>query len=299
MRKSWWLGVVLLAGGTAVPALGQVKLEWKLKQGDKFYLEERSVQKQKLKFMGSTVGHQLDLTRVSRFTVLKQGDDGYVLEQTIESVKVNRTTEAAKREAALRKGLEGATFKIQLNPQMRVTKFEGYEALIKKLAKSEDLGVSARVLLPEAELSRRVEALFSFLPGKAVTKGGKWTHEYSLPLGPLGVQKVQDTYTYQGAAKVEGQEVLKLEVANKSSTFTPSGRGGDFFRVVKGDIRIDPKKSKGTVYFSADRGRLVKAVRTTHQGGSLTMDAKGNTLVMDIEQEETATTRMLDKNPLK
>jgi hypothetical protein len=300
MRQSYWAGVVLVLSASAVPAFGQVKLEWKFKEGDKFYLEERVVLKQTMKIPGTELKQELDHTRVTRFTVKKKTDDTLVLEQKIESEKIHRVSGSAEPEGELLKKLEGATFTVTLNSKMKVTNFEGYDALIKKLAKKDDVGKAARTLMPQESLSKPVEAFFGFLPTKAVAKGDEWTHEFSLRLGPLGTLKQENGYTSAGDAKAEGKEVIKLEVVNKTSSFTPAAAGDlQPFRVTKGKLRVNPKKTKGTVYFSSALGRLVKAVKTMNLDGTLTIDVKGNTLTMDIAQEETVTSRILDKNPLK
>jgi hypothetical protein len=300
MRQSFWLSVVLVLGAPAVAAFGQVKLEWKFREGDKFYLEERWSLKQIMKYMGSDLKQELDHTRLTRFTVLKKTDDSLVLEQKIESVKINRASGSAKPEGKLLKELEGATFKVYLNSKMKVIKLDGYETLMKKMARDEDIGKNARLLMPEESLSRPVEAFFGFLPAKAVGKGDTWEYEFTLPLGPLGTLKVENGYTVQGNNKVGDQEVVKLEVANKKSSFTPAAGGGlQPFRVTKGDIRVIPKQTKGIIYFSAVRGRVVKAEKTMALEGTLTIDVKGNMLTMDIEQEEKVTARVLDKRPLK
>src|SRR5262249_2915124 len=51
LRKSC-LGVLLLLGGLAVPAYGQVKLEWKFKEGDTFWVESTSKTRQTRQAIG-------------------------------------------------------------------------------------------------------------------------------------------------------------------------------------------------------------------------------------------------------
>ena len=53
------------------------------------------------------------------------------------------------------------------------------------------------------------------------------------------------------------------------------------------------------MYFSPALGRTVKSVKKSHLTGSLTTSAMGNMITMDLEQEETVTARILDKNPLR
>jgi hypothetical protein len=300
MRHGFWLGILLVLGGPAVSAFGQGKLEWRFKEGDKFYLEERSTLKQTMKYMGSDLKQELNSTRLTSFTVLKKTDESLVLEQKIESVKITRASGSAKPEANMLKELEGATFKVYFNSKMKIIKFDGYENLIKKMAKNEEIGKNAQLLMPEESLSRPVEAFFGFLPGKAVAKGDTWDHEFTLAVGPLGSLKLETCYTVKGNNRMGDREVVRLEVVNKKSAFTPAARGGvQPFRVAKGDIRVNSKKTKGMVYFSASLGRLVKAENTMYLDGSLTIDVKGSMTTIEIEQEQRVTSTILDRKPLK
>jgi hypothetical protein len=204
--------------------------------------------------------------------------------------------------------LQGATFKITLSAKMRLVKFEGYEALMKKMAgnedggKKEDAGKQARALITRESLSRPTEALFAFLPDKAVAKGDEWTAESIRPLGVLGMLRMTNSYAYKADEEDQGEDkkIVKLEVANSKSTFLPS-EGGDglAFRVIKGNFKVDPKKSHGTIYFSAAKGRTVKAKHMIHLTGTLTVDAMGNMISIDIDHDETITSKWSSKNPLK
>jgi hypothetical protein len=301
MFQRCWPGLLLFLCGTTAPAFGQVKLEWKLKEGDRFYLEEKSLFNQTMKFMGSPIKHALKQTRVSRFTVLKKNDDSsYLMEQKILAVRIDPTGDSARADVRMVKDLEGAVFKFTLGPRLRVGKFEGYDALVKKMARNEQVGKMLRALMPEAAFSRPLDALFGFLPEKAVEQGGHWTFTLVKPLGLLGVVKLDNSYTFQKTEKVEKQDAVKLEVATTRSTFTPSGATtGLTFRVVKGDVKVDREKTSGTIYWSADRGRLISSDQKTHLTGSLTVDAMGNMLGLELDQEESVTARLLEKNPLE
>jgi hypothetical protein len=310
MRLRCWTAVLLLAAGLAGPAPGQVKLQWKFKEGEKFYLEEKTVAKQTLKFMGADKKQDLNQTRITRFTVLKKNDDNsLVLEVKIEAVKV-KTGGDTMASARMLQDLEGATFKVTLSPKMRIIKFEGYDALIKKMAKTEEIGKMVRALITEDALSKPIEALFGFLPEKdgdkgeeadlELKKGDTWTALLDRPLGFMGTLKMTNSYTFQGKEEVEGKELVKLEVVNTKSTFTHSGAGGGLaFRIVKGDFKVDKKKTQGIIYFSPRLGRVVRWRQTTALSGMVTVDAMGNMISMDLDHEETVQARILDKDPRK
>jgi hypothetical protein len=299
MRPHGWLGVWLVLAGTTSPALGQVKLQWHLKEGDKFYLEEKTVQKQTLKFMGSVFTQDLSHTRVTRFTVLKKSEVSLVLQQKIEKVRIDRASGASQTDARLLRDLEGATFQVTLDAHMRLTRFEGYEDFVKKFMKNETVAKMVRVLLPEETFSRPTEALFGTLPEQAVDKGGSWQRERIRPLGALGSLKLAETCTFQGAAKGEGKDVVRIDVALTGSTYVPPPKKEFLeFRVVKGDLRADKAKTSRTFYFNTATGRLLHTVGSLHVAGRLTLKAMDKTLDTDVEQDESVTVRLLDKNPL-
>jgi hypothetical protein len=298
MHRHWWLGTLLVLAGTA-PAFGQTDIRWQLKEGTKFFVEEKTVLKQTLKFMGRAVKQDLTFTRVYRFTVLKKDDDGTVLGQKIEAVRINSATGASTTDAKLLKEMEGASFKLMLDKQMRVTRFEGYDDLIKKMMKNEEVGKMIRALVPEETFSKPAEALFAFVPDKAVDKGDQWTRQWVRPLGPLGALATDNVFTFRGPARDEGKNVVRVDVATTKSTYAPpQGATGLGFRVVKGDLKADKKKTTGTIYFDTAKGRMIRSEKKVQIGGSITASAMGSTLTIGLEHDETVTTRVLDKNPL-
>jgi hypothetical protein len=300
MRRFGWAGVVVVLGAWTAPAAGRVTLAWKLNEGDRFYLEEKTTAAQNLTFMGRDVKQGLEQTRVTRFTVLKRKpDNSLVLEEKIETVRAKLTGKVPIT-AKLLRDLEGATFRITLNPQLRVTRFEGYETLMKKLGKEEEVGKVLRALIPKEGLSQQVEALFRFLPDKPVRQGARWTFTAVRPLGFLGSLQTTNRCTREPDERVEGGQAVRLAVAVTRAVFEPAGAGGELpFRVVKGNVKLDKDKTGETVWFSARRGRIIKSRRRTVLGGSVTVDAMGAMLTIDVEHEETVAARVLDKNPLK
>jgi hypothetical protein len=299
MRPHQWIGISLILAGTA-PAFGQTELQWQLKEGDKFYLEEKTVLKQTLKFMGRDIEHDSTFTRVTRFTVLKKNDGGVVLEQHIETVRINSASGASTTESKVLKEMEGATFQVTLDSGMHLTKFEGYDHFIKKMMKNEEVGKMFRALVPEEAFSKPTEALFGFLPDKAVAKSDQWTRTWVQPLGPLGRLATDYTFTYRGPVRVEGKHVVKIEAAAAKSTYVaPQGDSGLGFRIAKGNLKTDNKKTTATIYFDTAKGRMVRWEKHIQVNGSLTAAVKDNMLTIGLEHDETVTARVLDKNRLK
>jgi hypothetical protein len=298
-RRHGWLGLALAFGVMALPASAQLKLEWKLMEGDHFYLEEKVVLRQNVKLMNTPHLHEMAFTRVTRFGVLKKNQDGgYLLKQKIEAIKLDQRGAANKKGKMLR-AQEGAVFKVTLTPQFKVAGLDGYEALVKKLSTDEDIAPMVRVLMPRQGFAGAVEALFGFLPDRAVDKGAAWTWIQVRPLGALGSIKIENTCTSRGPEKLGNREVVKLAVTPTKSLFSPpQGESAFAFKVRKGDIRVERDKSSATISFDAKLGRLVSSETTLAMTGTLTVSVMGTTIAMEVEHEEKVVSRVLDKNPL-
>jgi hypothetical protein len=294
MPRHAWLSVLLVLGA-AEAAQGQVQLRWRFKEGDTFFVEEAVAVKQTTKVMGNEEQHNLDVTRVSRFTVLKAGEGQTVLEQKVETVKVTPGDGAKKGEADFLQKLEGAVFRITLGPTQHVAKFEGYQELINKLAQDKEVARMLRVLLTEDTLRRTAEALLEFVPDKPVSPGGTWKAKLTMPFGPLGSLDTVNTYTLQGKEKADGREAEKITVAAVVAYAPPRVPSGLAFQITKGDIKAE--EARGTIFFDEGAGRLVRSESRRRLKGTLTLSAMERTLDMDIDQEQTVKIRVLEKNP--
>ena len=60
-------------------ALGQTTLQWKFKEGDKFYVEEKMVSKNTTVVAGTTTVQEQTETRISSFLVKSRTKDGVIL----------------------------------------------------------------------------------------------------------------------------------------------------------------------------------------------------------------------------
>src|ERR1700730_16271603 len=93
MRLQYEIGVVLVLTIAALPARAQVSLDWKLKEGDRFYVLTESTFNQVMELPGKEVGkeikQELTQTSVLQFYVEKKTPDGnYTIKETIEGLMV-------------------------------------------------------------------------------------------------------------------------------------------------------------------------------------------------------------------
>jgi hypothetical protein len=290
-RTCW--AVALVLGGLAAPAYGQTKLEWKFKEGDKFYIENATKLKQTITVMGREMKQDTDNTTVTRFEVKKRTSDQIVLEEKIVAVKVKNTGGFGGEAEKMAEQMKGATFTITLSPDGKLIKQEGYDDLIKRLTKNNQQAEKMiRLMLPAETFTKAVQEAFGFLPSKPVQKGDSWKNSTTLPMGPLGEFKVNNTYTFQG--KTEGGD--KIALAATMTYSAPKGDGGGLpFKISKADFKSD--SFKGTIVFDPDRGRLVRSEMTGAIKGTMTIEAGGNQVEMTLEQNHNITSRLLDKAP--
>jgi len=294
MLRRAWIGVVLVFAVANVPAYGQVTMEWKFNEGDKFYLEETSTQKMKIGLMGKDIDQTTKTTMVKSFTVKKKAGDTTVLEQKIEGVDVKSMGGLGGEMEKMMEKLKGAKFTLTLNKVGKITKLEGYEEFIKEMTKdNEETSKFVKMMLSEDMLKEGAEEMFGILPGKAVNKGDTWKRGTTLPLGPLGSFKATSEFTYQG--KEDSQEKIGLKQA--LTYMPPKGDAGfGLFKIAKGTLKSEG--SRGTILFDAEKGRLVRHSTATVMRGSLTLDVMGNMLDMDLSIDMNTNMRVLNRNPL-
>ena len=92
------------------------------------------MQKQTMDYMQARIASESKMTVVHSFTVQKIGKDGVVLEQKIESAEIKHSSDP-KTFDALADVLKDSAFTITLDATGKITKHEGYGALLKKFGK--------------------------------------------------------------------------------------------------------------------------------------------------------------------
>jgi hypothetical protein len=304
MRQRSWVGAGLVLVVFAFPVYGRETFAWKLKEGDKFFIETVTSFKQSMKTLGKEFRQDRETTVMYSVTVAKKNDDNsVVLDEKVESVAVKNTGTPAGEPAAedkFNQQLKDASFHVTLTPQGEVTKFEGYEDLLKKVAGDD---VNARkivqAVLTEESLKRAATDAFGVLPAGPVKAGDKWgaDKKAEASLGPLGSFTLTRTYTYEGKDNYNGKTVDKISYAGAASYTPPKmGETSPFpFQVLKGDLKADD--IKGTLYFDAAAGRLLASEMSMRLKGNVTISVGGTNIDTEAQQDQTVRARLLDKLP--
>jgi hypothetical protein len=293
-RLAWSL-VLFLA--IPFPLAAQVKLAWTFKQGERFFVEEVVNVRQTIKIAGTENRQDLDQTKVSRFLVLKANPDGSaVLEQKIEAVKVKVSGEGPDADTKVLGQFVGATFLIGIDAKRAITRFDGYEQLIKKIVKDNPVNVKlVRALMTEESLKAGIQDMLAVAPTREVMSDKTWTSKTTLPLGPLGTLTLVNTYKL--AALAEASKEAKITMTAKASYTAPDPNPNLSLKVTGGDIRLE--RIAGTYFFDTIRGRLLRSESSHTLEGTLKVTIRDAPVEMDLHQDQTLKRRVLEKNPVE
>jgi hypothetical protein len=282
----------------AVPARAQVQLQWKLKDGDRFYLETTGTTKQTMKIMGNPIPQEFQTTTVDSYKVVGRTADRIILEKKIESMKVNATGQGAEQAKQSAQKVTGAIFTLTLDPRTNsITKVEGVTEFIKKVFSDDPVMQQAMAVTLNDDSLREDQqnVLVGFLFDKPVNKGDKWTRTSKMLLGPIGGFSSEGHYTYQGKSRLNNRDLDRIDATWSLTYVPPKNKGGLPFEITKGEFRTPT--ASGTYYFDAEAGKLVQVERKYNMKGTLTMSAAGQEIEMEMEMDQTSKVRLLDKAP--
>jgi hypothetical protein len=293
------MGAGLLLLGAVLPAPAQTTLEWKFKEGDKFYIEAVTDTKQTVTVGEKPTSLASTYTTVSQFEVQKAAAGAYTLKQTVVGVQVKSNKpddpvmSTISRFAAQ---FKGTTFTFTMAPNGTITSktLEGYDDLIKKLTGgNESAEKEARARYPEDMFRDELSRIFVPFPDKPVSKGDTWLRKETLAI-PNGTLTGEITYTYDGR---DPKDAEQIKVNQKWSYALPKGGSGGG-RVTKGELKVD--QATGRISVDPAAGRLIRNEESKHITGKLTYtDTTMKEITSDIDQTTTRTFRRVDENPLK
>jgi hypothetical protein len=311
--------IALVVIGLGAPAYGQeVELAWKFAKDAKFFQTMKTSTNQTMKIMGQDVKQEQNQEFVFSWTVKEADEKQVVLEQKIESVnmsikiatneiKYNSTAKDAADNplASFFKPLIGTTFKLTLDPAtMKVMKIEGREEFVRKLSEANpQMSNLLKAILSEEQLKQMSEPAFAVVKGKGqkVKPGDNWTRESKLNMGPIGSFGTKYTYTLAATEKlnVDGKDLNAYKIDMKTDlTYSPpdaKDAGGLPFKIEGG--KITTSEAKGTIYFDAEKGRVVKTEMDIGIKGTLQISVADQKADVELDQKQKTTTAISDKNP--
>jgi len=217
-------------------------------------------------------------------------------------------------------GKAGAELILHLTPTGEVTRVEGQDKLLEKLASADtEKRQALQEALSETSLKRALSEALGFLPAERVKVSDGWKRTAELNLGPLGRVEVEHRYAYEGKGEGEDKELDRIDRTTQLIRFAPEPRwpspvplgaaaGGTItasapprslsFRVTQGTFRL--AEGKGSLFFDADKGRLARASTEARLEGTLTIRNSATTYRTRLVQQQSTLTEVketLDKLP--
>jgi hypothetical protein len=189
---------------------------------------------------------------------------------------------ADKAPAALKgfASLPGTSFQVEMKPSGEVASIHGITEAMKKVFTSDDPQMRMMKDMMERSFnddSMRRSFETAVLPEKPVAVGGKWGRDTEFDLQKIGKLKAHFDYTYAGmedqagspCAKVDTKYTMSMGAGKADMSSMPGAENFDI------DFSMDDASGEGAIYFSADKGRLVRSSTTTDMDMNMTMKPKG------------------------
>jgi len=187
---------------------------------------------------------------------------------------------------------------------MKITKIDGREEFVKKLTDANpQMANLLKEILSEDQLKQMSEPAFAVVKGKGqkVKSGDTWTRDSKLNMGPIGSYNTKYTYTYGGTEKktVEGKEanLHKIDMKTELTYAPPEAKTatGLPFKIESG--KLSATKASGTIYFDADKGRVVETKMDVELKGTLNISVSEQKADVELDQKQSTTTLTSEKNP--
>jgi RNA polymerase sigma factor (sigma-70 family) len=296
------------------PADASVTLQWKFQAGQTLYQEVTTVTKQDMTVMGMAISQAQKQTFYFSWRVLEKKDGNWIVEQTIEGVKMEIDIGGNKIEydstngrgaagplADFFKALVGARFKLIISPKIEVIGIEGRPEFVNNLVKAgQQMEPLLKQILNEGALRQMADPTLAILKVGAkgpepVKKGDTWKRTSELDMGPIG--KYENTYTYTYEGKDGTLDRIGVTTNLRYTAPGQAAAGGLPFTIKNADLKS--KDSTGTIWFDNRKGRLDRSEMKVKLDGKLTIEIGGQATEVKLSQEQKTTVRFSDENPLK
>jgi hypothetical protein len=287
---------ILVMTALARPAAAQTTLEWKLFEGQKFYLEQRTESNFTVTVLGMEQTEKQNQQIVTSFVVKSAQDDGYVLEQRVESWKLKSSKDMDGENPAakvIETIFKDVVFTVRITRAGKVLGMDGYDQMMKNANKlGSDQEVEMFKNLVSEKLMRSWASLnFDFLPDKAVNQGDTWKKNLDIPVPALGSITIASEYML-------GDKRAQRHTITFKDTFNLKAGGGEIQPGVKlVNFKATKNESKGKLTFDAAKGQLVVMERSLPLNGTMTFSANGMEIEAELTSTETRTTHWHDDKP--
>jgi hypothetical protein len=265
-----------------------LRLEWRLRQGDKLFQDLRVVQKPSFIVQGIPITSSLQYRVVSSFTVEKVDADKVIVRQKIESgqlLEADPLTQGLL--APMIAKLPGTEFTIEFDARMDVIRFTGAAGKPQMGGLMPGVQGLQMASLLDADGWKELAQLTFFQPNRALAAGAKWTKPLTHNWGALGNWTGKANYVYLGRKK----SLHEIDYALQLTYQAPKAGG------LVADAAFRPVQAGGAIIFDADKGKVVQAQERFGVRGRLTINLLGQNTVVDLEEDQLFMVRILDQDP--
>jgi hypothetical protein len=268
--------------GNALEA--QTHLKWKFDVGQIYECERSASHAQSVQLKGKTFPSTRESTWNVRLEVIAKDASSVRLRATLATVE-HRIQPAVGEElidAKLGRKMQGSSFTLTVTPQGQLTKLEGYDDFLDRLAAGDkDRRQALRVTFAEDALRQAFADLFGPLPNKAIVKGDRWQHALLEPMPHFGTLRHTAKYVHAG-------DQLDYTIATKVEL--PKDDMSVLFRITKGSVTEE--KSAGRMLFDHKAGYLVRHDRNIRLRGVLTVETMERSEAMAFTSDSTLKIRI-------
>ena len=272
--------------------LEPLRLVWKLKDGDSFFQELIVTQKPIFKVQDVLVASMLQYRIVSRFTVKQANEDGsLVVDQKIVSAKLLQADDLTKSTlgGAIAQ-LPGATYTLQLNAKMDVTKFAGAAGGVKIGGLDLGVGVQMASLIDRDGWKELAQATF-FQMDRPLQVNQRWSKPLTHHWGGLGSWTGLCNYAYLGQQGPLHKIAYGLQLAYKAPV------GGAIGLMTVNGANFQAQEAGGVLLFDAAKGKVVSAEERFRVKGVINANLLGQNTTIEIEENQHFLIRIHDKLP--
>ena len=238
--------------------------QWKFQADQTFYLLETSDLKQGIQIRDQTRTQKAKQTLLVEVKVQEMTPENHVtLELTIETLRAKGNTLS---DNILMDRIEGSTFTMTLDNQRKITKFLGYDELIKRVSSGDEaLELMFRRVLTQDRLKQSLSRPFLLFsspidnsqnPKATGTQKAGWKVASKMPLGLFGTLTLNQTLTPDGTEKKNQQTFSKYKLTGtvKFQKLKPTEQNVPFL-VEEGEL--SESQLTGSLLFDAEKGQLV------------------------------------------
>ena len=290
--------VLLVLCATTAGAQEAVSLKWTLKEGTNFFAKSVTDMDMSMQLLNMEVDMKMKVTAVQRFKVLSVKPGATQVEMAIQKMDMEMTSDKLPGGipglGAIGERVKGATLTATLDEKLAVTKLEGYEKFLEKLAGDDEmLGKQMKQQFSEEAVKQMFSQVFAFAPDKPVKVGETWTRTDKMPAAGLDAvvkQKYKLDSVSNGVAKIGLTGDLTFK-AGKAIPGLPEG-----VDIKKFDMKAD--KFTSTLLFDTKAGRLTENKTDMDLNGDISMAFGGQEIEMTMKMKAKQTTTISDKNPV-